>query len=342
MGTSSLQPGLGKRGQGFTGALTGNAIRGNSIFSNGGIGIDLGGDGVTANDALDADNGPNQRQNYPIVVSAAPTAPSGTNVTGTLDSAASTAYILDFYANPPCEGRPQDFSEGLLYLGSDNVVTDGSGHAAFDTDLTFTIEVGQPVTVTATDPNGHTSELSPRIVFSISPVSGDPAGGGLVAILGTDFDAGATVTIGGQPATDVIVVNSTQISARTPALPAARSNVVGQPRRNRGRSRAAQSRTSRLPRQYFTRSQDPRQERNHGGIGEETTARQPTCATVRLLLKEDSNRYGRPLHGVFAVCPALAFATGSGAGARITGGCGGAILPTNPSARPDGRFSHEA
>ena len=62
--------------------LTGNTIRGNSIFSNGGIGIDLGGDGVTANDALDADNGPNQRQNYPIIVSAAPTAPSGTNVTG--------------------------------------------------------------------------------------------------------------------------------------------------------------------------------------------------------------------------------------------------------------------
>ena len=210
--------GSGIEVQGFTGALTGNTIRGNSIYSNGGIGIDLGGDGVTANDALDADTGPNQRQNYPIVVSALPTAP-GTNVAGTLDSAASTAYILDFYANPACEGRPQDFSEGLLYLGSDNVVTDGSGHAAFDTDLTFTIEVGQPVTVTATDPNGHTSELSPRIVFSISPVSGDPAGGSLVAIFGTDFDAGATVTIGGQPATDVAVVNSTQISARTPALP---------------------------------------------------------------------------------------------------------------------------
>ena len=199
--------------------LTGNTIRGNSVFSNGGIGIDLGGDGVTANDALDADNGPNLRQNYPIVVTAAPTAPSGTNVVGTLDSAPSTAYILDFYANPPCEGRPQDFSEGLLYLGSDNVVTDGAGHADFDTDLTFTIETGQPVTVTATDPNGHTSELSPRIVFSISPVSGDPAGGGLVAIFGTDFDSGATVTIGGQPATDVAVVNATQISARTPALP---------------------------------------------------------------------------------------------------------------------------
>ena len=211
--------GSGIEVQGFTGALTGNTIRGNSIYSNSGLGIDLGGDGVTANDALDADNGPNSRQNYPIVVSAVPTAPSGTNIQGTLDSAPSAAYILDFYANPPCEGRPQDFSEGLLYLGTDNVNTDGAGHAVFDVDLAFTIEVGQPVTVTATDGSGNTSELSPRIVFSISPVSGDPAGGGLVAIFGTDFDSGATVTIGGQPATDVAVVNSTQISARTPALP---------------------------------------------------------------------------------------------------------------------------
>jgi hypothetical protein len=211
--------GSGIEVQGLTAALNGNPIRGNSIYSNGGIGIDLGGDGVTANDALDADGGPNSRQNYPIVVSAAPTAPSGTHVEGTLDSAASTSYTLDFYANPPCEGRPQDFTEGLLYLGSTNVATDGTGHTAFTADLAFTIEVGQPVTVTATDPNGNTSELSPRIVFSISPVSGPPAGGSLFTVKGTDFHDGLTVTVGGQPATDVFVTSSTQISARTPALP---------------------------------------------------------------------------------------------------------------------------
>jgi hypothetical protein len=209
--------------QGLTAPLNGNPIRGNSIYSNGGIGIDLGGDGVTANDDLDVDGGPNSRQNYPIVVSAVPTladAPFETHVEGTLDSAASTAYTLDFYANPPCEGRPQDFTEGLLYLGSMDVVTDATGHTTFSADLDFTIEVGQPVTVTATDPNGNTSELSPRIIFSISPVSGPPAGGTLFAIFGTDFEDGATVTVGGQPATDVFVTSPTQISARTPALPA--------------------------------------------------------------------------------------------------------------------------
>ena len=206
--------------QGLTAALNGNPIRGNSIYANGGIGIDLGGDGVTANDALDVDGGPNSRQNYPIVISAVPSAPSGTHVEGSLDSTASTNYTLDFYANPPCEGRPQDFTEGLLYLGSLNVVTDGTGHTPFTADLAFTIEVGQPVTVTATDPNGNTSELSPRIIFSISPVSGPAAGGTLFAIFGTDFEDNATVTVGGQPATDVVVTHPTQISARTPALPA--------------------------------------------------------------------------------------------------------------------------
>jgi parallel beta-helix repeat protein len=47
------------------GAAPGNTILGNSIFSNDGLGIDLGRDGVTLNDALDADVGFNNFQNFP-------------------------------------------------------------------------------------------------------------------------------------------------------------------------------------------------------------------------------------------------------------------------------------
>ena len=58
------------------------------------------------------------------------------------------------------------------------------------------------------------------VVTSISPTSGAAGGGATVTISGTDFAADATVTIGGQPATEVMRVESTTIICNAPALPA--------------------------------------------------------------------------------------------------------------------------
>ncbi len=49
-------------------AGTGNEIRLNSIFSSTGLGIDLGGDGVTLNNSV-GHTGPNDYQNFPVITS---------------------------------------------------------------------------------------------------------------------------------------------------------------------------------------------------------------------------------------------------------------------------------
>ena len=54
-------------------------------------------------------------------------------------------------------------------------------------------------------------------VSSVSPNSGALAGGTSVTITGTNFATGATVTFGTAAATNVVVVNSTTITATTPA-----------------------------------------------------------------------------------------------------------------------------
>ncbi|MGD0224683.1 MAG: glycoside hydrolase family 88 protein [Terriglobia bacterium] len=63
-----------------------------------------------------------------------------------------------------------------------------------------------------------TTLLAARITVSkVSPNSGSTTGGTAVTITGTNFASGATVTFGGTTATHVVVVNSTTITATTPA-----------------------------------------------------------------------------------------------------------------------------
>ena len=144
---------------------TGNVLRGNSIFSNGlnnfpegaTIGIDLGPSGVTQNDAGDADAGTNDLQNFPVITSVTASA-SSVNVKGTLNSAASTTYDLDFYASGAC--NPAGNGEGARRVGSAQVTTDSGGNASFDLTFNVALSANQVFTATATDPAGNTSEFS--------------------------------------------------------------------------------------------------------------------------------------------------------------------------------------
>ncbi len=194
-------------------------IRGNSIHDNGGLGIDLQGDSASPNDPGDVDEGPNHLQNFPILKTVTILGPqgTGTRIQGKLDSTASTTFDLDFYANSACPNFPRELLEGETYLGSAQVTTDGAGHANIDVTLSATIQPGQRVSATATDPAGNTSEFSQRIIFSIAASSGPPGGGTGITVSGTDFSDPTTMTIGGV-ATPATFVNDHTLSTTSPAL----------------------------------------------------------------------------------------------------------------------------
>jgi hypothetical protein len=137
-----------------------NAILSNSIHTNGsptGLGIDLGLDGASPNDAGDGDSGPNTLQNYPSLTGATGFV-SSTSVVGTFNSTASTTFTLQFFASLSCDAS--GFGEGATMLGAFNVTTDGSGNASFNQSLPTGGAAGQYISATATDPGNNTSEFA--------------------------------------------------------------------------------------------------------------------------------------------------------------------------------------
>lgn len=136
---------------------TGNAFLSNTIFANGGLGIDLGGGGATLNDIGDGDTGPNNFQNFPVVT-AATSSSTDTTIEGTLDSTAGTAFRIEVYAS--AAGDPSGYGEGENYLGWVDLTTDSIGHASFTLVVSGDL-TGQRIATTATDMSrNETSEFS--------------------------------------------------------------------------------------------------------------------------------------------------------------------------------------
>ncbi len=144
-----------------------NALFGNNIFDNGGLGIDLAPTGVAVNDDGDTDTGPNDYQNYPVITVATPSL-----VQGTLNSIPNTSFRLEFFTNAACD--PSGYGEGGTYLDNLVITTDGAGNAAFST--TLLINAGDFLTATATSPTGSTSEFSACVEILDAPIySSSPA-----------------------------------------------------------------------------------------------------------------------------------------------------------------------
>lgn len=164
-------------GSDTTGPSVGNAIQQNSIFSNYGLGIDLvtGSShvavfGVTANDPCDADPGPNNFQNFPVITSAAISGGSAT-VQGSLNSTASATFTIEFFASSTPD--PAGNGEGQTYVGSTTVTTDGGCNGGFN--VVLPVPTGQSV-ITATATNlatFDTSEFSAWVVPTSTSLASD-------------------------------------------------------------------------------------------------------------------------------------------------------------------------
>jgi CSLREA domain-containing protein len=158
---------------------TGNSILANSIFSNTGLGIDLFPNGVTPNDAGDADTGANNLQNY-TVLSSAGTSGNVTNVSGTFNSTPNTQFRIEFFSNTVCD--PSGFGEGQTFIGSQSVTTDASGNATVNFTSSAAVPAGQFITSTATDPTGNTSEFSSCRQVTVTTAASVSIGGRVMTV----------------------------------------------------------------------------------------------------------------------------------------------------------------
>ncbi|MFT5525213.1 MAG: putative delta-60 repeat protein, partial [Pirellulaceae bacterium] len=174
-----------------------NAILGNQIHSNAGIGIDLGIDSVTNNDADDVDTGANDLQNFPILTSVDSDGAGVVRIEGTLNSTAATNYRIEFFASTAADGT--GYGEGERYLGYTTVTTDGSGDVSFNATLGASVAVSEFVSATATEDLGSgfgsTSEFALNVVAS--SVNSAPmfaiGDGTVTTTIGSSNDAGQSV-----------------------------------------------------------------------------------------------------------------------------------------------------
>ena len=148
-------------------------VRGNSIFGNTfELWIDLAPFFFSPNDTLDTDEGGNHLQNFPTISSVSLVS-GQVRLKGYLSSVPAKIFTLDFYSNTSC--NPEGHGEGETWLGSSDVITNGSGLATFDIPYPLSsLRGGYIFTATATDDGGSTSEFSACAPLGLTPTAAEP------------------------------------------------------------------------------------------------------------------------------------------------------------------------
>lgn len=141
-----------------------NTFSENSIYGNAGMGIDLFPAGPTANDAGDADTGPNELMNYPDILSAV-NIPSTNNwiLSGTLDHSSPAGCRVELFK---AEINGAGNAQGKDFLGSCFVNSSGNW-----TDTVFLLTAYDKIVATATDLSGNTSEFSEMTPLSVKTIA---------------------------------------------------------------------------------------------------------------------------------------------------------------------------
>ena len=149
---------FGGAGVVVTGAVSGNAVLGNHISANTGLGIDLANNGLSANDGAKSSGQPNVLMDAPVITTASV---SGSTLTlsGHVGSAAGQSLFagsrVEFFLS---DNHVSGYGAGSSYLGT--LTSDASGN--FSGTLTVaanSIALGSKLSATATDTSNNTSEF---------------------------------------------------------------------------------------------------------------------------------------------------------------------------------------
>jgi hypothetical protein len=128
-----------------------NLITQNATYANGGLGIDLGNNNVTLNDAGDVDVGANEEVNFPVITGVTYAA-GFTTVSGFVNiSTPPNAAIVEVFL---VRADPSGYGEGELFLGS--TIPNAAGNWSLTTNMLVPTDL---VTATCTDVMANTSEF---------------------------------------------------------------------------------------------------------------------------------------------------------------------------------------
>ncbi|MEE9278186.1 MAG: right-handed parallel beta-helix repeat-containing protein [Dehalococcoidia bacterium] len=140
-----------------------NRLTRNVFLNNLGLGIDLNGDGPTANDIDDVDRGPNDLINAPEITEATSDGLATTVRGSGVPRTRVELYRISSPRPPFSEPHPSGFGAGAELLGVTRVKDDGSWQMA------LAIEATTPLTALTVDAGGNTSEFA-RNFFPEQPI----------------------------------------------------------------------------------------------------------------------------------------------------------------------------